>query len=130
MEGATFHLVAGCIFFGVGALLILSPIQYFFQRTRWRGRAVGTIVSIETLSTAEGQGTISTSADAAETNPAPKRYDRPLVAYTVEGHPYQVQGAYSMRPSTTQITSVGDAATTPIWIDPLPYDTGQTVNIR
>jgi hypothetical protein len=45
--------------FGVGALLILRPIQSFFQRTRWRGRAVGTIVSIETLSAAEGQGTVS-----------------------------------------------------------------------
>ena len=129
MDGATFPFVAGCIFFGAGALLILSLIQYLFQRTRWRGRAIGTIVSIETLS-AEGQGTVSASADAAETNPALKRYYRPVVAYTVEGHPYQVQGAYSMRPSTTQITSVGDTATTQIRIDPLPYDTGQTVSIR
>jgi hypothetical protein len=53
-----------------------------------------------------------------------------LLAYTVEGHPYQVQGAHSMRPSTTQITSVGDAATTPIRIDPLPHGTGKTVSIR
>jgi hypothetical protein len=130
MDGATLPLVAGCIFFGVGALLILSLLQYLFQRTRWRGRAVGTVVSIETLSAAEGQGTASASADTAETNPAPGRYYRPVVAYTVEGHPYQVQGAYSMRPSTTQITSVGDLATTEIRIDPLPYDAGQTVSIR
>jgi hypothetical protein len=58
MDGATFPFVAGCIFFGVGALLILSLIQYLFQRTRWRGRAVGTIISIETLSAAEGQSTV------------------------------------------------------------------------
>jgi uncharacterized protein DUF3592 len=130
MEGATFPLVAGCIFFGVGALLILSLFQYLFQRTRWRGRALGTIVPSETLSAAEGQGTVSASADVAETNPAPRRYYRPVVAYTVEGHVYQVQGAYSMRPSTTQITSVGDIATTQVRIDPLPYDTGQPVSIR
>jgi hypothetical protein len=129
MDGATFPFVAGCIFFGAGALLILSLIQYLFQRTRWRGQAVGTIVSIETLSAAEGQGTVSASADAAETT-AINRHYRPVVAYTVEGHPYQVQGAYSMRPSTTQISSVGDTATTQIRIDPLPYDTGQTVSIR
>jgi hypothetical protein len=130
MDGGMFPFVAGCIFFSVGALLILSLIQYLFQRTRWRGRAVGTIVSIETLSAAEGQRTVGASADVAEINPAPKRYYRPVVAYTVEGHPYQVQGAHSMRPSTTQITSVGDTATTQIRIDPLPYHTGQTVSIR
>ena len=45
--------VAGCILFGVGALLILSLIRYLFQRTRWRGPTVGTIVSIETLSAAK-----------------------------------------------------------------------------
>jgi hypothetical protein len=65
------------------------------------------MVSIETLSAAEGQGTVSASADAAETNPAPRHYYRPVLAYTVGGHVYQVQGAYSMRPSTTQITFVG-----------------------
>jgi uncharacterized protein DUF3592 len=130
MDGATVPFVAGCIFFGVGALLILSLIQYLFQRTRWRGRAVGTIVSIETLSAAQGKGTVSASADAAETNPAINRHYRPVVAYTVEGHVYQVQGAYSMWPSTTPISSVGATATTPIRIDPLPDDTGQTVSIR
>jgi len=130
MDGATFPFVAGCIFFGVGALLILSLLQYLVQRTRWRGRAIGTIVSIERLSAAEGQGTVSASADAAEINPAARGYYRPVVAYTVEGHPYQVQGPYSMRSSTTQITSVGDTATTQIRVDPLPYDTGQTVSIR
>jgi len=35
-----------------------------------------------------------------------------------------------MRPSATQITSVGGVAKTEIRIDPLPYDTGQTVSIR
>jgi hypothetical protein len=53
-----------------------------------------------------------------------------VVAYTVEGQSYQVQGAYSMRPSTTTITSVGGVATTEIRIDPLPYATGQTIGIR
>jgi hypothetical protein len=130
MDGATVPFVAGCIFFGVGALLILNLIQYLFQRTRWRGWAVGTIVSIETLSAAEAKGTVSASAYAAKTNPAINRHYRPVVAYTVGGHPYQVPGAYSMRPSTTQISSVGDTATTRIRIDPLPYDTGQTVSIR
>jgi hypothetical protein len=53
-----------------------------------------------------------------------------VVAYPVEGRPYRVRGAYSMRPSTTQITSVGDAAMTQIRIDRLPYRTGRTVSIR
>jgi hypothetical protein len=53
MDGGMVPFVAGCILFGVGALLILSLIQYLFQRTRWRGPTVGTIVSIETLSAAK-----------------------------------------------------------------------------
>ena len=130
MDGGTFPFVAGCIFFGIGALLILSLLQYLWQRPRLRGRVTGTIVSIETLSAAERPGAVSASADTPETNPAANRYYRPVVAYTVEGHQYQVQGAYSMRPSTTQITSVGGVAKTEIRIDPLPYDTGQTVSIR
>jgi hypothetical protein len=95
MDGATVPFVAGCIFFGVGALLILSLIQYLVQRTRWCGRAVDTNVSIETLSAAQGKGKVSASADAAETNPAINRHYRPVVADTVEGHLYQVQGAFS-----------------------------------
>jgi Protein of unknown function (DUF3592) len=129
MNGATFPFVAGCIFFGMGAMLILSLLQYVFQRTRWRGRATGTIVSIETLS-AERHNAVSATSDPPRTNPSVECHYRPVVAYTVGGHPYQVQGAYSMRSSTTAITSVGGVATTEIRIDPLPYATGQTVSIR
>jgi Protein of unknown function (DUF3592) len=130
MSGDTFPFVAGCIFFGIGALLILSLVQYLFQRTRWRGRATGTIVSIETVSATEDPRTVSASADAAQANPASQPYYRPVVSYTVEGHRYDVQGAYSMRSSTTQTTYVGGVATTEIRTGPLPYDTGQTVSVR
>jgi hypothetical protein len=128
MDGGTFPLVAGCIFFGIGALLILSLLQYLFQRTRWRGRTTGTIVSIETLSGAEG--TAGVSADAPEMNRATNQYYRPIVAYTVDGHPYQVRGAYAMRSSTTLITHLGGVATTEIRVDPLPYEAGQKVGLR
>src|ERR1700687_1018831 len=107
MDGGTFPFVAGCIFFGIGALLILSLLQYLWQRPRLRGRVTGTIVSIETLSTPERPGAVSASADTPETNPAANRYYRPVVAYTVEGQQHQVQGAYSMRPSQTQMLSIG-----------------------
>ena len=130
MDGATFPFVAGCIFFGIGALLILSLLQYLFQRTRWRGRATGTIVSIEALAGAGSPEIVGASADAPEVNPATHRYYRSIVAYTVDGYEYQVQRAYSMRPSTTQITEVGGVVTTEMRIDPLPYGTGQKVSLR
>ena len=130
MDGATFPFVAGSIFFGIGALLILSLLQYLFQRTRWRGRATGTIVSIETRAGAGGPEIVGASADAPEVNPATHRFYRPIVAYTVDGHDYQVQGAYSMRPSTTQITEAGGVVTTEMRIDPLPYSTGQKMSLR
>jgi len=56
MDGATFPFVAGCIFLGVGALLILSLLQYLWQRPRLRGRVTGTIVSIEALSAPNVRG--------------------------------------------------------------------------
>jgi hypothetical protein len=85
MDGGTFPFVAGCIFFGMGALLILSLLQYLWQRPRLRGRVTGTIVSIETLSAAERPGAVSASADTPETNPAANRYYRPVVAYYRRG---------------------------------------------
>jgi hypothetical protein len=130
MDGATFPFVAGCIFFGIGALLILSLLQYLVQRTRWRGRATGTVVSIETRSAAEDPRTVSASGDVPQANPASQRYYRPVVAYAVEGHQYQVQGPYSMQPSTTQTTYVAGVATTEIRTEPLPYETGETVSLR
>jgi hypothetical protein len=130
MEGGTFPLVAGSIFLVIGALLILSLLQYLWQRRRLRGRVTGTIVSIETLSAAEGQGTASASADAPETNPVANRYYRPVVAYTVDGLRYEIRGAYSMRSSTTQIIGGGGVATAETRIDPLRYGTGQQVSLR
>src|SRR3979409_2571419 len=61
MSGETFPFVAGCIFFGLGALLILSLLQYLWQRTRWRGRATGTVVAIDTVAAAEDPRTIATA---------------------------------------------------------------------
>jgi hypothetical protein len=130
MIGETFPFVAGCIFFGLGILLILSLLQYFFQRTRWRGRATGTIIAVDAVSAAEGPHTVAASADAPQANPAPQRYYRPVVAYSVEGHPYQVQGPYSMRSSTTRTSYIGGVATTEIQVGPLPYVTGETVHVR
>jgi hypothetical protein len=129
MSGDTFPFVAGCIFFGLGALLILSLLQYLWQRTRWRGRATGTVVAIDTVAVAEDPRTIAKAADAPAAELASPRHYRPVVAYTVDGQPYQVRGPYSMRPSETRTTFVGDAATTETRTGPLRYDTGQTVSV-
>jgi hypothetical protein len=82
------------------------------------------------LAGAGGPEIVGASADAPEVNPATHRYYRSIVAYTVDAHEYQIQGAYSMRPSTTQITEVGGVVTTEMRIDPLPYSTGQKVSLR
>ena len=129
MSGDTFPFVAGCIFFGLGALLILSLLQYLWQRTRWRGRATGTIVAIETASAAEGPRTIAKAADASAAELASPRHYRPVVAYTVDDQQYQVRGPYSMRTSETRTTFVGDTATSETRTGPLRYDTGQPVSV-
>jgi uncharacterized protein DUF3592 len=129
MNGETFPFVAGCIFFGLGALLILSLLQYLWQRMRWRGRAMGSIVAIDTVSAAEGMHAIAKAADAPAADHASPRYYCPLVAYTVDGQRYQVRGPYSTQPSTTRTSFGGDLASSEIRTGPLQYDTGQTVSV-
>jgi hypothetical protein len=130
MNGDTFPFVAGCIFVGFGGLLILSLLQYLWQRTRWRGRATGSIIAIETVSAAEAPQSIAKLADApADDAAAAQRYYRPVVAYSVDGQQYRVQGPYALRSSTTRTTYVGDTATSEIQIDRLPYDTGQSMSV-
>ena len=129
MDGATFPFVAGCIFFGTGALLILSLLQYLFQRTRWDGRATGSIIAIDTDSAAEGQHTLAKSDDAPPPDAASQRYCRQFVTYAVDGQQYQVRGPFSMRPSITRTTYAGDTATSEIQTGPLPYDIGDTVSV-
>jgi Protein of unknown function (DUF3592) len=129
MNGDTFPFVAGCIFFGLGALLILSLLQYLWQRMRWRGRATGSIVAIDTVSAAEGTQAIAKAADAPAPDPASPRCYRPVVAYTVDGQQYQVQGPYSRQPSTTRTTFVGGVASSEIRSGRLQYDTGQTESV-
>ena len=129
MNGDTFPFVAGCIFFGLGALLILSLLQYLWQRMRWRGRVTGSIVAIDTVSAAEGTHAIAKAADAPAADPGSQRYYRPVVAYRVDGQQYQVQGPYSMQTSTTRTSFVGGVASSEIRTGPLQYDIGQTVSV-
>lgn len=130
MDGATFPFIAGCIFFSIGALLILSLFQYLWQRARSGGRAVGTIVAIETIDGADDSRALVAAAEAAGTASAAQRYYRPLVRYIVDGREYQVRGSYSMRPMTITTTSVGDAATSEVRIGPLDHDVGQRIGVR
>lgn len=82
MNGDTFPFVAGCLFFGLGALLILSLLRYLGQLC-WRGRATGSIVAIDTVSAAEGTQAIAKAVDVSAADPASQRNYRPFVSYTV-----------------------------------------------
>jgi hypothetical protein len=129
MDGGTFPFVAGCIFFGLGVLLILSLLQYLWQRTRWNGRATGNIVAIDMNSAAEGRQTIAKAADAPVPDQASQRYYRAVVAYEVDGQHFQVRGPFSMRSSTARTTFIGDTATSEIQFGPLRYDVGDKVRV-
>jgi Protein of unknown function (DUF3592) len=130
MDGGTFPFVAGCIFSGFGVLLIGSLLQSLWQRTRWRGRATGSIVAIDTVSGAEAPRTIARLADDVPDDAAAlqRRY-RPVVAYAVGGRQYQVNGPYAPRSSTTRTTIGGGTATSEVRIDRLSYDTGQSMSV-
>lgn len=130
MDGGTFPFVAGCIFSGFGVLLIGSLLQSLLQRTRWRGRATGSIVAIDTVSGAEAPRAIAKLADdVADDAAALRRRYRPVVAYAVDGRQYQVKGPYATRSSTTRTTIGGGTTTSEVRIDPLSYDTGQSMSV-
>jgi hypothetical protein len=129
MDGVTFPFVAGCIFFGVGALLILSLLQYAWQRRGMPGRATGSIVAIDISSAAEGRQTIARAADAPASNAASQRFYRVVVAYEVDGQQFEVRGPFSMQPSTTRTTYAGAAGTSKTEFGPLRYDVGDKMSV-
>ena len=62
MNGGLFPFVAGCIFFGTGALLIGSLLGFLVRRLRVllsMGRIVGRVVALETLSSTAGKQTLA-----------------------------------------------------------------------
>jgi Protein of unknown function (DUF3592) len=130
MDPGTFPFVIGCFFFGAGALVTLSLVQYLWQRTRWSGRTMGSVVAIDTVSADEAPRSIASVADGvADDAAASRRFYRPVVAYSVDGQQYQVKGSYATRDSTTTTTSVGGTTRSEIRIDPLPYDTGRSMKV-
>ena len=128
MNGSLLLLIVGWIFFGFGALAILSLLQYLGQRGRWRGRAEGTITAIETLA-----GAVDPAAPRADRteplDPTASQYYRPVVRYEVDGKSYDVRGAYLARDRTTRIDYSGGRGTVATEFGSLSFETGQKVPV-
>ncbi len=128
MNGSLLLLFVGWIFFGFGAVAILSLLQYLGQRGRWRGRAEGTITSIETTAGAVDPRRFRT--DRTEPlDPTASQYYRPVLHYEVDGKSYEVRGAYIARDRTTHIERSGDRGTVATELGPIPFVDGQKVPV-
>jgi hypothetical protein len=127
----TLLAVAGCFMVLLGLLAIVGVVGPIARRVRrFRGRAIGKIVAIET----SGPGSAVTSYRRAAdipVGPGMARSYRLVVEFLAASTPYKAYSLWKMRPVGKRITMsrIGARKDQETTIGGVPFDAGQTVDV-
>lgn len=124
MQGEIIPFVAGCLFLGFGVLAVQGVVGTLWRSRRFRGRAEGRLVALETL---DGRR-YSKAADLPTGPDAPLSF-RQVVDFSIGGTPYQARGPFLMREVTKVFSNAGGQGTVTTSVAPLEFEPGSTVPV-
>ncbi len=127
----TLLAVAGCFMVLLGLLAIIGVVTPIARRVRrFRGRAVGKIVAIETGGSGSAVRSYSRAAEIP-VGPDMARSYRLLVEFLVGSTQYKAYSLWKMRTVSRRITlsRVGARKDEETTIGDVPFDAGQTVDV-
>ena len=122
--GEIVPFVAGCLFLVFGILAVQGVVAALWRRRRFRGRARGTLVALETP---DGQS-FRDAADVPAGPTAPLSF-RPVVEFSLGGTTHTVRGPFVMREVTRDISYAAGLGTMTTTVGPLAFVPGQSVSI-
>ena len=124
MQGESGPFIVGCIFLFFGVLAVLGVLGALWRSRRFRGRADGTLIALETP---DGR-TFRKPADVPVGPTAPLSF-RPIVTFSLAGKSYTVRGPFLMREVTKEISSSGEKGAVTTTVGPMDFEPGQTVPV-
>jgi hypothetical protein len=116
--------VAGCAFLGFGLLALQGVAGALWRSRRFRGRADGTLVALETP-----DGRSYHSAADVPTGPTAPLSFRQVVEFSLGGTTYQARGPLLMRDLTKEISYGGGHGTVTTRVGALEFEPGATVPV-
>ena len=122
--GEVVPFVAGCLFLLFGILAVQGVVAALWRKRRFRGRASGRLVALETL---DGQS-FRDAADVPVGPTAPLSF-RPVVEFSLDGTTHTVRGPFVMREVTKEYAYSGGQGTVTTTVEPLAFVPGQSVSI-
>ena len=124
MQGEIVPFVAGCLFLGFGLLAMQGVVGTLWRSRRFRGRADGKLVALETV-----DGKTYRSAAEVPTGPTAPFSFRQVVEFSVGGATYQARGLFLMREVTKEASYSGGQGTVTTSVAPLDFEPGATVPV-
>jgi hypothetical protein len=124
MQGEIVPFVAGCLFLGFGLLAMQGVAAALWRSRRFRGRADGTLVALETP-----DGRCYRGAADVPTGPTAPLSFRHVVEFSLGGATYQARGPFLMREVTKEISYGGGQGTVTTTVAPLDFGSCATVPV-
>jgi len=124
MQGGAIPFVAGCLFLAFGLLAMQGVVGTLWRSRRFRGRADGKLVALETL-----DGRRYSKAGDVPTGPNEPLSFRQIVDFSADGKTYQARGPFLMREVTKVFAHAGGQGTVTTTVAPLAFEPGSTVPV-
>jgi hypothetical protein len=124
MQGGIIPFVASCFFLGFGLLAVQGVVGTLWRSRRFRGRAEGTLVALETV-----DGRRYTKAVDVPTGPTAPLSFRQVVRFSLAGTAYEARGPFMMREFTRETSYADGHGTVTTSVAPLEFEPGATVTV-
>jgi hypothetical protein len=122
VKGEIIPLVAAWLFLVFGLLAVQGVLRALWRTRRFRGRATGTLIALETP---DGQS-FRQAADIPVGPTAPLSF-RPVAEFSLGGRKYTARGPFQMREVTKEISHAAGQGTLTTTVGPLALVPGQTL---
>jgi hypothetical protein len=124
MQGGIIVFLAGCAFVAFGLLAMQGVAGMLWRARRFRGRADGTLIALETPDGRSFRSPVDVPGGPA----APLSF-RQVAEFAVSGTTYQARGPFLMREVTKEIAYGGGHGTASTTVAPLDFQPGATVPV-